>query len=336
MVSGERSEQRDAVAAAIDHGITHFDTAPIYGWGASEVNLGATLKALRAEVLVTSKVNVTPEFLQTGDLRSCIIRSAKATLSRLQRDHLDFLLLHNPVAPGRTYEDPNDPRHRLIDMYPPLSPDDYLDGFVSAATELHRQGLVRQFGLGGMENDPAAVRKLLTTGHVAIFQQTYHMTNPSASLPAAVRAAGFTPNTLDPSGLAIDFDDLLDTATEAGASIISPVAAGVLTTDAFNGTPAPAVSGRGARFATEGGFTEAVKRALPLAEIAWSADMTVTEMAYRFAMSHPAARTVVGGFSSSAQVLEVAPFADRGPLAADLLAAIERCWITTTKEDIHD
>jgi aryl-alcohol dehydrogenase-like predicted oxidoreductase len=330
-VSGDRDEQRTAARVAIDGHITHFDTAPIYGFGAAEVNLGAVLKEIRAEVLVTSKVNITAEFLQTRDIRTCIVRSVKASLARLQRDHLDFLLVHNPLHRGRSYRDPSDLRVGRMEFYPPLTLDDYLgfDGVHEAAGELRQAGLVRYIGLGGMDSTPDTLKSVFASGDVALFQQPYHLVNPTAALPLRVRNSGFTPTAFDTSSGAADYEDVLTSAQSHGVagSIISPVAAGVLTDDAFEGRAAEAVSARGKRFPVPGQFEDLVARAHIFANIANEAGMSVTELAYRFVLSHPAATTVVGGFSNVDQVRQAITFNERGPLEPGILAAIENAWI---------
>ena len=48
MVRGEHAEQRKAVAAAIEAGVSYFDTAAQYGEGRSEENLGQVLRELHA------------------------------------------------------------------------------------------------------------------------------------------------------------------------------------------------------------------------------------------------------------------------------------------------
>ncbi len=58
MVLGTATEQERAVGRAMELGITYFDTAADYGAGASETNLGRALKALKANVVVGSKVDL--------------------------------------------------------------------------------------------------------------------------------------------------------------------------------------------------------------------------------------------------------------------------------------
>jgi aryl-alcohol dehydrogenase-like predicted oxidoreductase len=93
------------VDAAIEAGITLFDTADVYGDppGASEECLGAALKAngKRDDVVIATKfgnpmggVNG-PDFDARGS-RRYIIRAAEASLRRLGTDHIDLYQMHRP------------------------------------------------------------------------------------------------------------------------------------------------------------------------------------------------------------------------------------------------
>jgi aryl-alcohol dehydrogenase-like predicted oxidoreductase len=55
-----RRESERAVAAALDHGITHFDVARAYGYGEAEALLGAVLREHRERVVIASKFGLTP------------------------------------------------------------------------------------------------------------------------------------------------------------------------------------------------------------------------------------------------------------------------------------
>ena len=61
MVRGAPADQERTVAEALDAGINYFDTAPLYGNGESETNLGRILKALKPKsVIVGTKVRLRP------------------------------------------------------------------------------------------------------------------------------------------------------------------------------------------------------------------------------------------------------------------------------------
>jgi aryl-alcohol dehydrogenase-like predicted oxidoreductase len=54
-----RHESERAIAAALDHGITHFDVARAYGYGEAEALLGAALRGHRDRVVIASKFGLT-------------------------------------------------------------------------------------------------------------------------------------------------------------------------------------------------------------------------------------------------------------------------------------
>jgi aryl-alcohol dehydrogenase-like predicted oxidoreductase len=91
------------VHAAIDAGITLFDTADIYGdpHGASEELLGAALKGRRDEIVLATKFGMDMEGLNGADrgargARSYIIRAVETSLRRLDTDYIDLYQMHQP------------------------------------------------------------------------------------------------------------------------------------------------------------------------------------------------------------------------------------------------
>jgi diketogulonate reductase-like aldo/keto reductase len=73
LVRGERKEMIDTVARAIELGITYFDTAPRYGDGTSEINLGIALKEIGADVRIGTKVNLSVSDL--GNIEQTVTES---------------------------------------------------------------------------------------------------------------------------------------------------------------------------------------------------------------------------------------------------------------------
>jgi aryl-alcohol dehydrogenase-like predicted oxidoreductase len=146
LVRGERADQTRAVARALDAGITYFDTAPSYGDGRSEENLGAILGELRAwrRVAVGTKVRLRPPDL--SDPVAAVRRSCEASLRRLRCDAVDLLQLHNPIvgnAPGEAVTGSSHP-----------VPLDVVTGLVAEGMrDVVARGLARHAGL-----PPAASR----------------------------------------------------------------------------------------------------------------------------------------------------------------------------------
>ena len=96
MIRGEHADQVKAVARAIELGINYFDTAPSYGDGQSETNLGKVLKELSDDVFVGTKFRVTVH--EPARIRDNVIASVEESLIRLQRERIDLIQMHNHVA----------------------------------------------------------------------------------------------------------------------------------------------------------------------------------------------------------------------------------------------
>ncbi len=88
---------RSVVEAALEAGISHFDTADIYSDGASETFLGQALGAHRSDVVITTKFGMgdVPEGLSGGDPR-WVERACGQSLRRLGSEYIDLYLLHRP------------------------------------------------------------------------------------------------------------------------------------------------------------------------------------------------------------------------------------------------
>lgn len=82
---------------ALECGVNFFDHADIYGGGESEALFGRVLSAepgLRSKMILQSKCGIRQGMYDFS--KEHILRSVEGILSRLQTDHLDFLLLHRP------------------------------------------------------------------------------------------------------------------------------------------------------------------------------------------------------------------------------------------------
>jgi aryl-alcohol dehydrogenase-like predicted oxidoreductase len=116
------------ISRALDHGINFIDTADIYSAGASEEIVGQSLRNLgirREDIVIATKVcgpmGSGPN--DAGNSRGHILDSVKASLKRLQVDHIDLYQLHN------------------IDTVTPI------EESLAALDALVRQGLVRYVGI---------------------------------------------------------------------------------------------------------------------------------------------------------------------------------------------
>lgn len=120
---------RKVVDAAIEHGITLFDTADVYGnRGGSETVLGALLGARRKDIVLATKFGMDMNDAGTmkGGSRRYIMSAVEASLKRLKTDWIDLYQFHRAD---------------------PLTP---IDETLRALEDLIRQGKVRYVGCSNM------------------------------------------------------------------------------------------------------------------------------------------------------------------------------------------
>lgn len=115
-----RSDRLRVLEAALDSGITHFDTSPFYGFGLAEADLGHFLRDKRGRVSLASKIGLYPPSegkpnsasvwgrKLAGRVAPSLTRarvdwllktaeeSLERTLKRCRTDFLDILFLHEP------------------------------------------------------------------------------------------------------------------------------------------------------------------------------------------------------------------------------------------------
>ena len=98
----DEARTAEIVNAAIDAGITFFDTARMYGSGKSEEFLGAALKNKRDRGVIATKFGgwMSPEDNGNGS-RATIMTQAEASLTALGTDYIDLYQMHypDPVTP---------------------------------------------------------------------------------------------------------------------------------------------------------------------------------------------------------------------------------------------
>jgi aryl-alcohol dehydrogenase-like predicted oxidoreductase len=92
----DEPESVRVVHAAIDAGITFFDTADIYGSTNSEVYLGHALAGRRDSVVIATKFGMRVDAQRQGARPEYVRRAAEDSLRRLGTDRIDLYQLHQP------------------------------------------------------------------------------------------------------------------------------------------------------------------------------------------------------------------------------------------------
>ncbi|MFL9684791.1 MULTISPECIES: aldo/keto reductase [Streptomyces] len=145
-----------AIRRAHELGVTHFDTAEMYGWGEGEKLLGHALAPVRDEVTIATKFGFTPAF-GTNSRPEHIREVVDNSLRNLNVDSVDLLYQH--VA------DPKVPIEEVVGV---------MKEFVDA-------GKVKYLGLSN--TDPDSVRRAHVVHPISALQFEYSLFAPRDAEP---------------------------------------------------------------------------------------------------------------------------------------------------------
>lgn len=105
----DNNESIRTIRAALDLGITFFDTAPLYGIGqedgVAERILGQGLGADRDKVVISTKFGRNPSMEGTHFNGTRARESVDESLQRLGTDRIDLLFFHSPFGPDEIDDD---------------------------------------------------------------------------------------------------------------------------------------------------------------------------------------------------------------------------------------
>jgi L-galactose dehydrogenase/L-glyceraldehyde 3-phosphate reductase len=303
MTKGDPKDQERAVARAVELGINHFDTAPQYGNGASEENLGRILASLKPNVIVSTKVRIAPADRQR--IGAAIASSIETSLKRLRRDSVDLFQLHNPLAMQAEGEK--------------LTPEEVLGEVVPAFERLRSAGKTRFLGFTAIGDTPALQRLIDSRGFDAA-QVPYNALNPSAGAA------------LPPRYPAQDYGRLLERAQAGGVGTIGirVLAGGALSGREERhplGMPAVEPIGSGSSYKAD---VERARRLEPLVREGHAASLT--ELAMRFVIAHPGLSTTEIGLANIEQLEEAARALNKGPLSPQALTRLAELQATFAGE----
>jgi L-galactose dehydrogenase/L-glyceraldehyde 3-phosphate reductase len=294
MVKGDPAEQRRAIARAVEAGITYFDTAPSYGDGRSEENLGRVTSEMGTQsdrMIVGTKFRIGPEDLD--DAAGAIRRSLEASLRHLRRERVHLLQLHTRIGNGAGDGT--------------LSAEQVLGPVAEGLAALREAGLAEHAGITAT-GDADATRRVIESGKIETAQVYFNALNPSAGW-AGRGAAGEH-----------DFGGVIDTAAQHGVGVlvIRPLAAGALaaqeTRHANAGRPGGVVGED---------YQQHLARARSLAALAGELGLeSPVELALRFALAKSGVSTVLVGFSDASQLEDAIRWVERGPLPADAVQRV--------------
>jgi diketogulonate reductase-like aldo/keto reductase len=143
--SADRGSAITALRRGIDLGLTHIDTAEMYGSGAAEELIGEAIVGRRDKLFLVSKV-LPQNASRTGTIAAC-----DRSLARLGSDRLDCYLLHWRG------------RHPLEET-------------ITAFEQLKQQGKILSWGVSNFDvSDLDSVLKIAGEGNLVCNQVLYHL-----------------------------------------------------------------------------------------------------------------------------------------------------------------
>jgi aryl-alcohol dehydrogenase-like predicted oxidoreductase len=149
----DKLEMISLLRAAVERGVTFFDTAEIYGPFANEELVGEALAPIRERVVIATKFGfkISPKGEQLGvDSRPEHIKKvADASLKRLRTDVIDLFYQHR------------------------VDPDVPIEDVAEAVKELIREGKVKHFGLS--EAGAQTIRRAHAVQPVTALQSEYSL-----------------------------------------------------------------------------------------------------------------------------------------------------------------
>src|SRR5438045_2931042 len=168
----DKNEMMSLIRAAVERGITFFDTAEVYGPFTNEELVGEALAPFREQVVIATKFGFKPA--STGDARWSELDSrpehikevADASLKRLRTDVIDLFYQHRV--------DPNVP----------------IEEVAEAVKELIQEGKVKHFGLS--EAGAQTIRRAHAVQPVTAVQSEYSLwwREPEAEVLPALEELG--------------------------------------------------------------------------------------------------------------------------------------------------
>ncbi len=152
------ADNLEAIEAAVESGVTFFDTADVYGGGHSEELLGRAMRTRRDAFVVATKIGWINFDEQANcsqyDTVDALVAGVEGSLRRLDTDHIDVIQCHID------YPEPNTPV--------------FIEGF----RRLKQEGTVRAWGVSTSDLDH--LRRFNADGDCDVLQTDYSILNRTA------------------------------------------------------------------------------------------------------------------------------------------------------------
>jgi len=160
-VGAGAAQAPEIIAAALDMGIVHLDTANSYGRGRNEEMIGGVLKGRpRDSYVITTKVTGAEDrrtgLFREGATTEMFIEKFETSLGRLGVDYVDILLIHSVATEGATNHEP----------------------FLEALVKMKKEGKARVIGVSTHANEPEVIEAVAKSDIHEVVLTAYNFRQP--------------------------------------------------------------------------------------------------------------------------------------------------------------
>ncbi len=160
-VGAGAAQAPEIIAAALDMGIVHLDTANSYGRGRNEEMIGEVIKGRpRDSYVITTKVTGAEDrrtgLFHKGATTEMFIEKFETSLGRLGVDYVDILLIHSVATEGATNHEP----------------------FLEAIVKMKKEGKARVIGVSTHANEPEVIEAVAKSDIHEVVLTAYNFQQP--------------------------------------------------------------------------------------------------------------------------------------------------------------
>lgn len=149
----DENQAKEIIEAALDEGINYFDTADLYHFGQNEQIVGESLRSVRDDVVIATKVgnrwNENHDSWSWDPSADYIKKAVKDSLHRLGTDYIDLYQLH-----GGTMED-------------------NIEEAIEAFEELKKEGYIRYYGISSIR--PNVIKEFAAKSNIESVMMQYSL-----------------------------------------------------------------------------------------------------------------------------------------------------------------
>ncbi|WOO41079.1 aldo/keto reductase [Rubellicoccus peritrichatus] len=283
--------------AAVDNGVTFFDTANVYGSGRSEELIGEFMRKQNLSLTVATKLGRTPDAYPDKYSEAVLRRSVEGSLKRLGVEALDLIQLH--CVPMEVLQ-----RGEIFDWLRLLKQEGLIKHF-GASVETVEEGLLctKQEGLLSLQVIFNVYRQKLVDELLPQAKEKGVGIIVRLPLASGLLSGKFTKETIFPE------DDHRNFNQNGEAFNVG---------ETFAGIP----------FETGVDLTDQLKAFVP-------EGMSLAQMSQRWILDHEAVSTIIPGASSASQAERNAGISNLNPLSPELHKALSEFYTANVQKHIR-